>query len=115
MPTANRRTSIPLLVIILGVIFILGAFILIYLNPENGQPLSPDPAGPEAAENGVTRISLDEAKAAFDSGEAVFVDVRDAPAYQENHIPGAVSIPLAELETRLGELNPDEWIITYCT
>jgi rhodanese-related sulfurtransferase len=39
----------------------------------------------------------------------------DSAAYLENHIPGAVSIPLTELEARFGELDPKAWIITYCT
>jgi rhodanese-related sulfurtransferase len=32
-----------------------------------------------------------------------------------SHIPGSLSIPLAEIETRLSELDPNQWIITYCT
>jgi hypothetical protein len=115
MSKAKKRSSIPLLAIVLGVLLILGASFLLYLNQVDDPSLSTDTSGPEGQETGVARISLEEAKAAFDSGEAVFVDVRDALAYQENHIPGAVSIPLAELEARLGELDPDDWIITYCT
>ena len=63
----------------------------------------------------VQRITLEESKAAFDRGEAVFVDVRSENSYAVSHIPGALSIPLAELEARMGELDPARWIITYCT
>lgn len=63
----------------------------------------------------IPRVPLDEAKSALDSGSAIFVDVRSAEAYQGNHISGAINIPLAELETQLGELNKAQWIITYCT
>ncbi|MEW6239310.1 MAG: rhodanese-like domain-containing protein [Chloroflexota bacterium] len=70
---------------------------------------------PQVSEDEAPRISLDEARAAFDSGAAVFVDVRSEAAYAEGHIPGALSIPLAELESRLDELDPAQWIITYCT
>jgi rhodanese-related sulfurtransferase len=63
----------------------------------------------------IQRVALEESKAAFDSGQATFVDVRSASSYEASHIPGALSIPLAELEGRLGELDPDQWIITYCT
>jgi rhodanese-related sulfurtransferase len=45
----------------------------------------------------------------------VFLDVRYAEDYAAGHIPGALSIPLTELETRLGELDRTDWIITYCT
>jgi hypothetical protein len=63
----------------------------------------------------VVRLSLEDAKAAFDDGTAVFLDVRSNAAYAESHIPGALSIPLAELEARINELDPNRRIITYCT
>jgi len=63
----------------------------------------------------IERVSLVVAKTAFDDGTAVFVDVRSSSAYADAHIPGALSIPNAELEARLNELDPDQWIITYCT
>lgn len=47
--------------------------------------------------------------------EAVIVlDVRPAEEYQAGHIPGAVSIPLKELEQRLSELPRDQEIVAYC-
>ena len=63
----------------------------------------------------IERISLDKAKVAFDARSAVFIDVRSANAYAVAHIPGALNISLAEIETRLNELDPTQWIITYCT
>ena len=63
----------------------------------------------------VQRVTLEESKAAFDNSEAIFLDVRSAGSYAAGHIPGALSIPLAELEGRIGELDPNQWIITYCT
>jgi rhodanese-related sulfurtransferase len=45
----------------------------------------------------------------------VFVDVRSAGSYAASHIPGALSIPLGELDARLDELDPAARIITYCT
>ena len=64
---------------------------------------------------GSLRLSLADAKAAFDDDAAVFLDVRNESSYAAGHIPGAVSIPLAELESRIVELDPNQWIITYCT
>ena len=61
------------------------------------------------------RLSLEDAKATFDDGSGLFLDVRSESSYTASHIPGAFSIPLAELESRMTELNPDQWIITYCT
>jgi len=63
----------------------------------------------------IERVSLLEARAAFDGGTAVFVDVRSSASYADAHIPGALSIPGTELESRLNELDPEQWIITYCT
>ncbi len=65
----------------------------------------------------VPRVPLDQAKTAFDSGAAIFVDVRTPQAYEAKHIKGAISIPLGEIEinpTGL-KLDKNQWIITYCT
>ncbi len=42
------------------------------------------------------------------------VDVRDASEYAAGHVAGALSLPLGELEARLGELTEDRPIVTYC-
>jgi 7-cyano-7-deazaguanine synthase in queuosine biosynthesis len=53
----------------------------------------------------ISRVYLDDAKSALDGGTAIIVDVRSAEAYQASHIAVGVNIPVAELETRLGELD----------
>ena len=65
----------------------------------------------------VLRVPLEEAKAAIDSGAAIVVDVRPVESYQASHIPGAISIPLADIEANLNglKLEKNQWIITYCT
>ena len=63
----------------------------------------------------IERVSLEEAKAAFEARTAVFVDVRGDQAYAAAHVAGSISLPLGEIESRLGELDPNQWIITYCT
>jgi 3-mercaptopyruvate sulfurtransferase SseA len=82
------------------------------------EPVSTQPQVnlPES-EAAVPRVSVEEAKAAFDSGAAIIVDVRSAEAYAASHVPGAINIQLGEFEinpTGL-ELDKDQWIITYCT
>lgn len=42
------------------------------------------------------------------------LDVRDAQAYAQERIPGAVNIPLAELPRRCQELPRDKTIVCYC-
>ncbi len=41
------------------------------------------------------------------------VDVRQQKEYERGHLPGAVLIPLDQLESRTNELDPDLPTITY--
>lgn len=102
-----------ILAVVAGVAFlsaILGACAVSTPEPQ-AEPIATTVATPEE----VQRITPEEAKAAFDSGAAVFLDVRSHTIYLQSHIPGALSIPLAELKLRIAELGPAQWIITYCT
>ncbi len=63
----------------------------------------------------VTRVSLKDARIAFDEKTAVFVDVRSADSYGQGHIPGAINLPLDQLEGGISELSAKSWIIPYCT
>jgi rhodanese-related sulfurtransferase/rubrerythrin len=47
-------------------------------------------------------------------GEVLLLDVRQPEEYEDGHIPGAMFIPLGELEARQEELERDKKIITYC-
>lgn len=42
------------------------------------------------------------------------LDVRPPDEFAAGHLPGAVNIPLGELETRLGDLDPHTEIVAYC-
>jgi len=65
----------------------------------------------------VPRVTLEDAKVAFDNGTAIFVDVRSKDSFKAGHITGALLIQLGEFETRLEKIKlpKDQWIITYCT
>ena len=63
----------------------------------------------------ILRVSRETAKAAFDTGRAVFVDVRSASSYSEGHIPGALLINEQDISGFIGDVNRSTWIITYCT
>ncbi|MDX1776109.1 MAG: rhodanese-like domain-containing protein [Desulfobulbales bacterium] len=41
------------------------------------------------------------------------VDVRQPGEYERDHIPGANLIPMAELQSRLAEIDPEKPTITY--
>lgn len=47
-------------------------------------------------------------------GEVVVVDVRPTEEYLAGHIPGALSIPMEELEARLEELPRQAEVVAYC-
>lgn len=47
-------------------------------------------------------------------GEVVVLDVRPIEEFRAGHIPGARSIPLKELENRLGEIPADREVVAYC-
>ena len=66
------------------------------------------------AEN-VQRTSLQDAKVAYDDKKAIFLDVRTSESYARNHVPGAISIPEAQVIERMNELDPNQWIIAYCS
>lgn len=52
--------------------------------------------------------------AAVQRGEALVVDVRPAEEFAAGHWPGALGIPLKDLEQRLTELPRDHDIVAYC-
>ncbi len=48
------------------------------------------------------------------AGEVTVLDVRPVEEYRAGHIPGAVSLPLKQLERRLKSLPTDREIVAYC-
>lgn len=48
------------------------------------------------------------------SGAVTVLDVRPAEEFRAGHIPGAISLPLDELERRLGELERAREVVAYC-
>jgi rhodanese-related sulfurtransferase/DNA-binding transcriptional ArsR family regulator len=48
------------------------------------------------------------------TGEVTLLDVRPQDEYALGHLPGALNVPLGELEARLAELPADREIVAYC-
>ncbi len=42
------------------------------------------------------------------------LDVRPPEEYQSGHVPGAINIPLSELEKHLDELDSEQEVVAYC-
>jgi rhodanese-related sulfurtransferase/DNA-binding transcriptional ArsR family regulator len=61
----------------------------------------------------VSVITRNELRARGDD-QVVLLDVRPTDEFRAGHIPGARSVPLAELPTRVGELGTDAEIVAYC-
>jgi 3-mercaptopyruvate sulfurtransferase SseA len=118
---AKQRSNKPLLpVLMIGIGLILISAVLVWqLSVNKRFPTSTEPF-PTQVQSGfpypeVTRISLSDAKAAYDTGSAIFVDVRDNVSFNSSHIPGALNLELASLPSHFTELNPAKSIILYCT
>jgi rhodanese-related sulfurtransferase len=64
-----------------------------------------DELEPVAATELVTRLR---------EGSVVLLDVRPSDEYGLGHLPGALNIPLRDLEQRLSELPHNHEIVAYC-
>jgi rhodanese-related sulfurtransferase len=60
------------------------------------------------------RISINDLQERMSRDEVLLLDVRPEVEFQAGHLPGAVSIPLDELEQRLDELPTGKLIVAYC-
>jgi len=78
------------------------------------QTATPPAPKPEPTLESARRIDQKAAMKLVKKHKAVWVDVRPKESYEQGHIPGALSIPLGDLMTRLREIPPGKMIITYC-
>lgn len=76
------------------------------------------PATPEAPATPVDdapRITLADAKAAYDAGTAIFVDTRTEASFKAEHIKGAINVHADMLEAKIKDLPKNKKIIAYCS
>ena len=113
-----KRLQLPLLLIGIG----LGLLLVVgfaFLQQNRARPASQVPSTPAPVEEQtypeIPRVSLADAREAYDQGSAVFIDVRSPQSYAASHIKGALSIPADKLGEYLAELDQKAWIIPYCT
>ena len=67
-----------------------------------------------AGKDSLAPMRRDELLARMETGEVVLLDVRPEPEYAAGHIPGAVSVPLEDLQARLATLPAASEIVAYC-
>ena len=61
------------------------------------------------------RITLADAKKAFDDGTAIFIDTRSDTTYKQEHITGSINIPTGSLDANISKLNKGKKLIAYCS
>jgi phage shock protein E len=59
------------------------------------------------------RVAASIVKEKIDGGARI-VDVRSPAEFQDGAYPGAINIPLPDIQRRLGELPKDKAVIVYC-
>lgn len=113
---SSNRKILPLLMVIMGTLLLLGS-VIVYMNipGDSATVVTPTQTTAVIPYPRVNRVSLTDAKAAHDLGNAKFIDTRGEPYYSQGHIPGALSITDAEILDQLDQFSANDWIITYCT
>ncbi|MBE0413800.1 metalloregulator ArsR/SmtB family transcription factor [Yoonia sp.] len=59
-------------------------------------------------------VSRADLAARLADGTVTLIDVRPADEFAAGHIPGALNVPLSELECLLPDLPPDAQVVAYC-
>ena len=61
-------------------------------------------------------LTREELRDRLKAGGAILVDVRARAAFEEGHLPGAVSLPVAEIAERARQVISDlsREVIVYC-
>lgn len=59
-------------------------------------------------------VTFDELQSRIAEGNILLLDVRDEAEFQRGHLPGALHVPLEQLESTLARLPRDREIIAYC-
>ncbi len=59
-------------------------------------------------------ISMKELQSKIKKSDVTVIDVRPKEEYQKGHLPGAVSIPMSELKSKIKSLPEGREIIAYC-
>jgi DNA-binding transcriptional ArsR family regulator len=63
---------------------------------------------------GIEGVTLADLVTRMEKGEVLLLDVRPKEEFEQAHIPGAVSMPIEELEDQLATLPTHVDIVAYC-
>jgi 3-mercaptopyruvate sulfurtransferase SseA len=112
---SRQRALTPILLVVAGAILIIGSAAWFVFSSGSLARTDSSSQAQGIPYPEVNRISVADAKAAFDIGSAIFIDTRGEPSFSQGHIPGAIPMTPDEVISHLGELDRSIWIITYCT
>src|ERR1051326_5108754 len=59
-------------------------------------------------------VTIKELRRRMREGDVTVIDVRPEEEYQAGHIPGALTIPVAQLKRRLAEIPKSREVVAYC-
>src|ERR671919_2992313 len=60
---------------------------------------------------GARPTPADELKKQLDNGSVMIIDVRPPASFERENIPGAINVPLDELESHLKKMSKDTYIL----
>lgn len=67
-----------------------------------------------SADEGLEMVDRPTLRRLAQDGQVSVLDVRPTAEYDAGHIPGAISIPLEDLEQRLSDVPRDQPVVAYC-
>lgn len=62
----------------------------------------------------VKNVSTTELAEKLKAGRPVLIDVREPSEYASGHVPRAINIPVGEIASRMGELDPSAETYVIC-
>ncbi len=66
------------------------------------------------SKDGLEAVRAEELMARMKSGSVTVIDVRPPEEFSAGHLPGAINIPLNEIEKRIGGLPAGGEVVAYC-
>lgn len=67
-----------------------------------------------AGRDALEPVSLRELRRRMREGDVTVIDVRPEEEFRAGHIPGALSIPVAQLKRRMAEIPKRREVVAYC-
>ena len=69
---------------------------------------------PPAAQPNAPKMASDDVLALLEKGEVFFLDVREPKEFAVSHLPGAVNIPVGQIQQRVAEIPTGRLAVFIC-